>query len=346
MLKKFGRDRTSIGAYHILRGKKSAQSLQDCHIFGLLPLFGVYKDLQRNYYLEQIEFLKDRSYIEEERKNSYVVTKAGEDFLEKELKARPLPTTEKNFKCKDITVNFWNRLSLTIQCISYLQTNNSSFVPIIKDGITQHWVKNRLFSVKLSDFAEGLHNEMVRILTIQPEISAQLFALRLSGSHRYGYTIDQAAEIVGIDPYLARLHFLSGVHELITATLKDQDTYPTLFSFLGDINVVNKLTASSEITLSLYNQGYSLSEIAAVRNLKVSTIEDHFVEIAMNREEFSIDPFVSEELQNKILHVIKKSNTLKLKEIKEHLDNTVSYFVVRLAIAKKGFNYEDRRDIV
>ncbi len=45
-------------------------------------------------------------------------------------------------------------------------------------------------------------------------------------------------------------------------------------------------------------QGRSLEEIATIRNLKVATIEDHFVEIALRERDFSIEMFM-EKRQNR-----------------------------------------------
>ena len=39
-------------------------------------------------------------------------------------------------------------------------------------------------------------------------------------------------------------------------------------------------------TYNFWRQGRSLEEIATIRNLKVATIEDHFVEIALREKIF------------------------------------------------------------
>ena len=53
------------------------------------------------------------------------------------------------------------------------------------------------------------------------------------------------------------------------------------------------LTDSAQQTAQLYEQGYSMEQIVQMRKLKQSTIEDHFVELAMYEPNFSIGPFVS-----------------------------------------------------
>ena len=48
-------------------------------------------------------------------------------------------------------------------------------------------------------------------------------------------------------------------------------------------------------TYNFWRQGRSLEEIATIRNLKVATIEDHFVEIALREKDFSIEMFMEKE---------------------------------------------------
>jgi uncharacterized protein YpbB len=75
--------------------------------------------------------------------------------------------------------------------------------------------------------------------------------------------------------------------------------------------------------------------IANLRHLKLSTIEDHLVELALNVEGFSIDSYVDRVLQNKILEVSRIEATKQLKLIREKI-GAATYFQIRLVLAKYG----------
>lgn len=93
------------------------------------------------------------------------------------------------------------------------------------------------------------------------------------------------------------------------------------------------LTDSAQQTAQLYEQGYSMEQIVQMRKLKQSTIEDHFVELAMYEPNFSIGPFVSYDEAQKVWQASKQYQTKKLKILHEAL-NDISYFQLRLVLAK------------
>lgn len=91
---------------------------------------------------------------------------------------------------------------------------------------------------------------------------------------------------------------------------------------------------STKKTYQLWRQGRSLDEIATIRNLKVATIEDHFVEIALRERDFSIEIFME---KNKIKHVqriIETLQTRKLRVLKQAVGEEISYFEIRLVLAQ------------
>jgi uncharacterized protein YpbB len=73
--------------------------------------------------------------------------------------------------------------------------------------------------------------------------------------------------------------------------------------------------------------------------LKVATIEDHFVEIALREKEFSIEMFMEKEKMEKVTKVIEALQTRKLRVLKQAVGEEISYFEVRLVLARmEGIN--------
>ena len=60
-----------------------------------------------------------------------------------------------------------------------------------------------------------------------------------------------------------------------------------------NVKVSSYLTESSMQTKHFFEKGMSMDDIAQFASLKMSTIEDHFVEMSINDSEFPIEMFVS-----------------------------------------------------
>ena len=74
-----------------------------------------------------------------------------------------------------------------------------------------------------------------------------------------------------------------------------------------------------------------MESIAAVRKLKMSTIEDHIIEMAMNDERFPITHFVSEEQIRSVVSKSEELGTKRLKLLKNEFES-LSYFELRLIL--------------
>lgn len=89
--------------------------------------------------------------------------------------------------------------------------------------------------------------------------------------------------------------------------------------------------ATQEETFRLYNQGYTISEIAAQRGLKSGTIESHLFQII---QEDRLDPLIFvNELQ--VEEIVTKANEIeaqKLSEIYQALEKKYSYFQIKTAL--------------
>ena len=80
------------------------------------------------------------------------------------------------------------------------------------------------------------------------------------------------------------------------------------------------MTDSSVKTKQLFDRGLSIDEIAAARNLKMSTIEDHFVEMSINDAEFPLTQFVSAEDADAVVGKVKEIGTRRLRLLKSEFE--------------------------
>jgi uncharacterized protein YpbB len=337
-LQKINGERTPYSIFHLLKGKKSSQTIQDSHLFQISNLFQTFPQLERLYYDELILTLTKEGYIKKNEGEKYLVTNKGLNFVRDGLNKLPIPPYVNGWKYHAIQEDFWKRLSLLIQVCSNLMNYENSYIPIHNDMRASDWLKTTLLKLSLNRevLAEELLKELNSCFSKKDNIKPEVVVLRLTGYKQIGMTPNQAAEMLNMDVGYFQLEFLNTLHFLIENIESHLNAYPILKNLLDDVQKPIVLTKSSLLTYQYLHLGYSLDEIAVVRNLKVNTIEDHVVEVALNDSSFSIDPFVDIEYERQIRQAIHKLSTKQLKMIRQELDGKVTYFQIRLVLAKIG----------
>ncbi|HVZ96161.1 MAG TPA: helix-turn-helix domain-containing protein [Chitinophagaceae bacterium] len=89
---------------------------------------------------------------------------------------------------------------------------------------------------------------------------------------------------------------------------------------------------SKSVTLQQYRAGKTIGEIAAERNLAISTIEGHLAWLVGNGD-LSIGEMVPKENQSLIKEAIEKLGRQSIKELKEYLPPDISYNEIRLVVS-------------
>jgi len=331
IFQKLNNERTVSAAYHILRGKRSGQTIQDVGLFQLHNYFGLLPKLPRATFDEAVATFLQYSWLNMQESGHYSMKKLGLQRAEQ--------TTTFLFDGWHYRGNehiFFARLSLIVQSLSYHKEGIRSFSPISKDVQVQSWVRAFLQNqqYQTGQLQQQLFDECLRALTALPVTDAnkQLFLYRLSGYSLPGWTWQQLSSERKETVLDSQLAFIELLHTLLNE-IQVTEHYPLLTIIAADLRVKALLTDSAQQTAYLYEQGYSVEQIVQIRKLKQSTIEDHLVELAMNEPNFSIGPFVSYEEAEKVWQASKQYQTKKLKALHDVV-NDLSYFQLRLVLAK------------
>lgn len=336
MIKKFQGERSIYAIFHMLQGKKSSQTIQDAHLFGLTNLYGILPHFTRIQLKSIVEKLVSQHWIQTHKKaETYILTQEGEDQLDNTL---PIPERLNGWKYQNTSYHFWGRLNLLIQTLSYILHKETRFYPIQRNPKIQQAVKQFLKKNQQNreEMANQLFQELVHILEIQSVLHRQIFVRKLTGMNRVGETFEQIAQTLNLNEWYVRLLFLECIHTMIEEVESNSKQYKLLAALIGDLNQ-QQLTYSTQMTLRLINDGQSLMEIATIRHLKVNTIEDHLVEIVLANRLFPIQDYVPETIEKKIRGAIDQLQTKQLKVIKQWLaDDEISFFQIRLVLAKVG----------
>lgn len=336
LLKKINGERTIYSLFHLFQGKRSSQTIQDAHLYQLTPFFHSYPSITRSQLEKAVDNLMEYGLAEEIAETKVILTSSGIQELDLKLAESPLPIYLNGWKYHQVTESFWERLTLLIQVSSNLVNRERSFIPVRNKKETLNWVKHyiRQQDEDRYQLAERLFQELTSTLDNQKS-RPELIVLRLTGFKKIGLTAVQAAELTGLEPAHYHFEFLNSLHAMFDKIMNDSSSFPLLNGLIKQQEQKVPLTQSTEKTYKMLQRGYSLEEVAAVRNLKESTVEDHIVEIVLSVKEFKINNYVLPEKQQRILAAARKIGAKRLKQIREQVVD-VSYFEIRLVLAKYG----------
>ncbi|MGE6629495.1 helix-turn-helix domain-containing protein [Bacillus sp. NPDC077027] len=331
-VKKINGERSISAVYHLFRGKKSSQTIQDASLFNLTAYFGFYPRFTREQLNASIRKL-EKSGIVHAVEDTYRITEQGAATLERKLNEKPWPNYYHGAHYQDIAKILWMRLSLLVQVLSNDTANCHQYVPIQRDYAVQLWVKNYLrHHPNRFQLTHELHQELETLLMRLNDKQALIFVYSLTSHERIGQTYHQLAEWINEDGWYVYTLFWDVIHYFIQYSQKGET--PIIRGLIGDFANKQVLTVSTRRTLELVQKGATIDQIATIRSLKQATIEDHIVELSIQEPSFSIEPYIGEDEQKAIIHVAKKLGTNKMKRIKEGLNHQYSYFQIRLALTR------------
>lgn len=373
IVRRINGQRSLAGCFHILKGKKSGQAIQDAALFQLSSFYGLLPQLERKDFDDCIsQLILDGKLVRVDEKSGQFMQ--NEQFMEKGLQSKlgqhPASQTvdqlsaiyvvsdtmlaqleaqlqtyqfyERTHGSFHIAIDeltrFWSCFQLLSQVISYHLHNERVYHPCVLDLCIQQSVK-QIWSVQRNkDFLCGQWKKDVEqfMEQLNDAVLCDLLLNRLSGSSVRALTFAQLSRRYDIPEAIIRLYFTHVLHRLYVWGLDHSDS-----SFRPLINKKSalSLTQSAQNTYDLLNKQLSIEQIMNIRRLKRSTIEDHIVEIAIQDPTFNFDLFLSEEELTLIVQTAERLQSKKLSHIKQHVPPTITYLQVRLALVR-GVQYD------
>ncbi|ALX47981.1 helix-turn-helix domain-containing protein [Lentibacillus amyloliquefaciens] len=331
---KFRGDRSTSAVFHLLKGKRSIQTVQDAHIYELNHFYGIYPTLLKQDFDARIHHLIKNDTLLLSQENTAIPTSKGNSWLKQHAGNIPDHYFNGMEYCRHAPV-FWERLILMIQTMTNSKQHYFNFIPVIDKTAVTEWVKKQyhLWKNNKSSFLNQLYGELFQLLEHFHKKEANIFVDSLTGYNHYGMSSFQLAERYGLEKVDVPLIRTSLIHRMLMLISQNESMNPLFMQFLQDLPDEAKLTNSANKTKNFMDRGYAAEDIAAIRRLKLNTIYDHMVEIALYDTFFPLGQYVNPDEQDEIRTAIKKTNSYKLKDIKQNADETISYFQIRLVLA-------------
>lgn len=328
----FHNERTVSAVYHLLRGKRSGQTIQDVGIFKIHAYFGILPKLSRKRFDMEIDLLIAKQYMERTENGYYRLLEAGHKQASKGV---PIAFDGWHYRGNEHT--YFARLALIVQSLSHQLSGVKAFIPIEKHDSVQRWVREFLLK---NHYHKGiLQQQLLAQMTESLQAAAltdlqrECLIYRLSGYRMAGLTWQQLAFRKEVSEFDLQLYYISALHQWLNELYLNGTHYPLLAQLVQQIRVEVPLTDSAAQTARLYKEGHSIEAISQIRRLKTSTIEDHLVEMAMNDRYFALEEFVTQSERVQVFDAIDAYDTRKLKVLREILPH-LSYFQLRLVLAR------------
>lgn len=329
LFKQLNNEKSPAAAFHLLRGKRSGQMMQDVAYYNVHEFFGILPKLSKELFDDAVQELVNKQYIYIDKQMTLHVTPTGEEFLQS---ARTFYFNGWNYRGREEI--FFARLSLIVQTLSHFREGVKTFMPVQRDHEIQQFVRSilRHYPIHERTFSIQLKDELQLALTESQldENQKLIFTHRLVGFQTTGWTWNQLSEQLNMSPLNVKLYYIESLHMILT-TILSKKNMPLLKQIAYQIKVEDHLNYSTQRTKALFDQGHSLEEIAAIRQLKLNTIEDHIVEMALDDEHFPFEQFVQKEDCMNVQQTVQELGTKRLRRLKESCPQ-LSYFQLRLIL--------------
>lgn len=335
-------ERTTNAIYHLLVGKKSIQTVQDAYLYRLENFYGIYHQLDKKHFNETIQTLITQKYLFLNSETTCKPTDKGSNWLKSQRKGLQMISFN-GLTYHGIDHVFLERLLLLIQVLTNKKMKHSVFIPITDKYPITSWMIVFYKRIKgdYNLYLTMIYEELKLLLHHFPSKVAELFVDRLTGYQHYGMSVYQLAEHYKVSVDDVRLLLTGITHQMLSVIRNNPVRYPFLTLVINDLREKKFLTGSALKTHNMIKSGSTAEQISRLRALKLNTIYDHIVEIALNDELFSIDPYVGKLDQREILDAINETGSFKLKAIKDKVHQDITYFQIRLVLTIiKGDKYE------
>lgn len=329
---KINKERTPASVYNLLIGKKAIQTIQDARFYQTANYYGIYPSLAKEDYNKQVRQLVEEDYFVEDSEKKLQITKKGKTWL---ASHRGYLNGFYGSEYAKMIEPFKQRLLLFIQTLTNTTQNEYRFIPITDQYEIEQFVKScyRKYKQQPSDALKQIYKELENALSYLTDQEASMFVDRITSFHSYGSSLQQLSQ----DYQLAIPDCFLSIQKVFYHLLKLQDedgrNYPMLHLFTKGLHAAHTpLSRTAQSTLCLLKKNHSLEEMMRIRQLKLNTIQDHLVEIAMHEVNFPFFDYIDSTIYEEIKEVVDRKQTYRLKEIKNNINPAISYFQIRLAL--------------
>nr|WP_225435059.1 helix-turn-helix domain-containing protein [Levilactobacillus brevis] len=260
---------------NLLRGRRTVSTLYWGQRYHLLSLLNLNKTLARGGLDDTAAVLVAHGWAQiDAEKETVQLTAAG--AAQRDAKVYYQPVTAEQWPYLDHQA-LRARLFLAIQVVSQYAHSQAQYYPLQVDLAARQAVRRWFHTMKAPTLAATISAALTASLTKIPTMAADVLTAQFTGFNQPGVTSEQQAQLTGKTTWELYLMQLDGLTQV--ALDARQPTHPlhSLVAALWQPPVAR----SAQVTLAAVQAGQTLTQIAATRHVKLSTVREHLLEAAI-----------------------------------------------------------------
>ncbi|MBG9790905.1 helix-turn-helix domain-containing protein [Brevibacillus laterosporus] len=341
-------ERTPQSLYYMVKGRKANQVWQDVNNFNLHSYYRLFPWISRGLWEQTMKNLMEKKWVSNTnvaQKNaisSFELTSSGYQQLCEQNKTYQLERWLSEINGISITEEatlFRLQALLMVQTISQLLYANAHFSPIVQNREIQRQIKQLLAEpVGRAAWLNGLAAELYLLMDmLEPSLQQQFF-LQWTGASQVGLTSRQIAYQFRESFLFTEVKLLSIWSSMYCEVKENKSGQFPLLQKLCQLQSAQKppISMSAWETYKMLQKDITLEEIASRRAIKLNTVEDHLIEVALMSLPCKYGRWVSEQQIEFVHEASERLKTKRLRLLKDELGHDYSYLQIRLALALRG----------
>lgn len=308
--------------YHLLKGKRTSSVLLYGFLYENLRFFQLSPDLSESKFNQLVTHLVKQKLLCPATDGKMQITAQGEKLV----KAANIEYSRiDNYHFGKTDEVIWRLLQFTVQVVSHLSYGNKQYIPLEQSPLYQKQVKMYIKSLPKPLLIKTIKSEWTYIFSHLGQEDADFFAQQFSGYNQTGKTSFQLIETKqkAFEQFLtkkAKLHHLLFVIE--------QMPEPSFIKKMIQPLLNQNENKSMAETRAYLETQCSLEILAQQRRIKISTIKDHLIELALTHD-FPFERFISDKTDCILTEQLKPYQEWEYRTIKNSFPE-LDYFEFRL----------------
>ncbi|WP_203621034.1 helix-turn-helix domain-containing protein [Apilactobacillus nanyangensis] len=261
---------------NLLNGKRTVSTLFWAMRYDLLQYSAIFKTYDLNSINGAIKKLISDGLAKQVDEFQYQLTSKGQ--IKKDSVKESFYILQNTSYQYDYDVNeFKSRLLLAIQSVSEYSYQNKNYYPV-KTDMKSAMIVKRWFIQNKKEIVNRLEDYLTKYLSQVDDKKADIIAQQMIGHDVYGMTNSQLADILGISNVEAYFMEYDGWVDFINYIINDDDNL--LLPLINDVRTL-KMNHHAIQTYKQFVTGNTLDQIAKNLKVKISTIREHLLEMAI-----------------------------------------------------------------
>lgn len=312
--------------YHLLKGKRTVSVLMNGFLFDNFSYFHLFPTLKEESFYHLLQELTEQGFLvwEKETMEAEITDAGRQHLLEQGAVVIPYINHLDGYKYAKTEEEMWRMLQFLVQVASNLSYQNKQYIPLEASPRYQLKMKALVSEINKQAIGLSMRKEWQSVLEVLSDGEADFIAQQFSG-----YQINGKAEqqlLSDADSFKRTMYRKNTYHHLFRCIEALPQTAILQRAIKEELEK-NKNQSMLQ-TKELWQSGYSLTEIAQMRQMKPSTVNDHFLEMVMSEEIERLEDFLPEESRKQLQQLTSPCQSWRYAELRQQFE--LDYFSFRL----------------